>query len=71
MTTKATMELIEWAKAMADRIGDDGYWNLALEAKQEQQAIQRAAKNLVEIWGHAGDGNPAEVLIRKIAKEAR
>lgn len=44
MSTKATMELIEWAKKVADATGDDAYWNLALEAKKEVEAIGRAAK---------------------------
>jgi hypothetical protein len=38
MSQKATFELIEWAKMVADQRGDDGYWNLALAAKAEQSS---------------------------------
>lgn len=70
MSQKATFDLIEWAKRVADQSGHDGYWNLALTAKKEQQAIQKAAKDLVELWGYAGDGEEPFETIKRIAKEA-
>jgi hypothetical protein len=65
VSTKRIRELAEYVRTHfpAGR-------QLAQAALLEASAIEDAAQGLVDVWGHAGDGNPAEVLIRAIATEA-